>query len=165
MNIRQAEEKDAENFAKLIQDVENTSEYMLYGPGERAFNPESKKKMITAFQAEKNSAIFVAEKNEELQGFLIAKGGSAKRNLHTAYLVIGILEKHRGTGIGTNLFEELFNWAKEQNHHRLELTVMSHNEAGKRLYTKMGFEVEGTKRHSLLVNGKYFDENYMSKLI
>ncbi|MGA9227950.1 MAG: GNAT family protein [Mesobacillus sp.] len=165
MRIRQAEEKDAENFARLIRDVENTSEYMLYGPGERPFNPESKKKMITAFIAENNSAIFVAEKDEELQGFLIAKGGNAKKNLHTAYLVIGILENHRGTGIGTRLFEELFNWAKEQNIHRLELTVMSHNEAGKRLYTKMGFDVEGTKRHSLLVDGKYIDEFYMSKLL
>lgn len=165
MKIRHAEEKDAENFAKLIRGVENTSEFMLYGPGERAFNPESKKKMITAFLAENNSAIFVAEKDEDLQGFLIAKGGSAKRNLHTAYLVIGILENHRGTGIGTRLFEELFNWAKAQKLHRLELTVMCHNEAGKKLYAKMGFEVEGTKRHSLLVDGKYIDEYYMSKLI
>lgn len=165
MRIRQAEEKDAESFAKLIQAVENTSDYMLYGPGERPFDPESKKKMIAAFIFENNSAIFVADKDEELLGFLIAKGGSAKRNLHTAYLVIGILDNYRGTGIGTKLFEELFSWAHKQNLHRLELTVMSHNKAGKRLYTKMGFEVEGTKRHSLLIDGKYIDEFYMSKLL
>lgn len=61
MRIRQAEERDAENFAKLIMDVENTSEFMLYGPGERSFNPAGKKKMIAAINAEKNSAIFVAE--------------------------------------------------------------------------------------------------------
>lgn len=165
MVIRQANEKDAESFAKLIRNVENTSDHMLYGPGERKFDIESKSKMITAITAEKNSAIFFAEENEELTGYLIAKGGSAKRNLHTAYLVIGILENIRGQGIGTELFQELMKWARDKELHRLELTVMAGNEAGLRLYKKQGFQIEGTKRHSLFVNGNYVDEYYMAKLL
>jgi RimJ/RimL family protein N-acetyltransferase len=34
-----------------------------------------------------------------------------------------------------------------------------------RKYKKMGFEIEGTKRHSLFVNGKYIDEYYMAKFL
>jgi hypothetical protein len=30
MKIRQAEERDSENFAKLIQDVERTTSFMLF---------------------------------------------------------------------------------------------------------------------------------------
>lgn len=165
MVIRQAYEKDAESFANLISNVEKTSDYMLYGPGERKFDIESKRKMITAIQAERNSAIFLSETNGALTGYLIAKGGSAKRNLHAAYIVIGILENYRGQGTGTKLFEELMKWALENELHRLELTVMAGNEAGLRLYKKQGFQIEGTKRHSLLVNGKYVDEYYMAKLL
>ena len=39
------------------------------------------------------------------------------------------------------------------------------NEAGIALYKKRGFEVEGTKKHSLLVNGQYVDEYYMARLV
>jgi RimJ/RimL family protein N-acetyltransferase len=59
----------------------------------------------------------------------------------------------------------LEEWANIQNIHRLELTVMTHNIAGIALYKKMGFEIEGIKRDSLLIDGKYVDEFYMSKLL
>ena len=61
--------------------------------------------------------------------------------------------------------QALESWAMENNCHRLELTVMSHNERAVALYTKCGFEREGVKRDSLFVNGKYVNEYYMSKLI
>ncbi|QQP13453.1 LD-carboxypeptidase [Lysinibacillus agricola] len=44
-------------------------------------------------------------------------------------------------------------------------SVMANNTAGVALYEKMGFEIEGTKRHSLYVDGEYMDEYYMSKLL
>lgn len=164
MIIRQAEERDTESFATLIREVENTTNFMLFGPGERKFNPEAQRKMISAFAAETNSNIFLAELENELAGYLIAKGGSASRNKHTAYLVIGIKEDFRGAGIGTSLFEELFSWGKEAEIRRLELTVMSENNAGIALYKKMGFEVEGVKKNSLLVDGQYKDEFYMARI-
>jgi RimJ/RimL family protein N-acetyltransferase len=49
--------------------------------------------------------------------------------------------------------------------HRLELTVVTENQAGLQLYKKMGFEIEGTKRQSLYIDGKFVDEYYMSKLV
>jgi len=63
------------------------------------------------------------------------------------------------------LFHRLADWAKQQHIHRLELTVMTHNTVGIALYKKQGFAIEGTKRHSLLINGQYVDEFYMSKLL
>jgi RimJ/RimL family protein N-acetyltransferase len=165
MMIRQAEEQDAEKFAKLIHEVERTSNYMLFGPGERTFNPDAQRRMIQAFKSENNSNIFLAEAENELVGYLIARGGSASRNQHTAYLVIGIMERHRGRGVGTKLFEELLTWANKGKIHRLELTVVTDNLAGLRLYKKMGFVIEGTKKDSLLVDGKFINEYYMSKII
>ena len=165
MIIRQAEERDTDNFAQLIQEVERTTKFMLYGPGERKFNPEAQRKMIQALRAEENSNIFLAEAESGLAGYLIAKGGSTNRTRHTAYLVIGIKEGFRGSGIGTRLFEELLSWGNQIGIHRLELTVMTENRAGVSLYKKMGFELEGTKKDSLLVDGEYKDEFYMSRIL
>ncbi|MFD0770009.1 hypothetical protein ACFQZ1_14560 [Bacillus sp. CGMCC 1.60114] len=45
------------------------------------------------------------------------------------------------------------------------MTVMVHNEAGIALYKKSGFEIEGIKRHSLMIRGEFVNEYYMAKLI
>ena len=101
----------------------------------------------------------------DLIGYLIVVEGNASRTKHSAYLVIGISKGHRGKRIGSQLFKQLDIWAMEHRLHRLELTVMVDNSAGVALYKKNGFEIEGVKKDSLFVNGKYEDEYYMAKLV
>jgi RimJ/RimL family protein N-acetyltransferase len=165
MEVRKISEDDASNLVNTIQQVEKESDFMLFEANERKITPEQQLKRIQAMQQEENSSIFVAEYGNKLAGYLVVIGGSAKRNKHSAYLVIGILKEFTGQGIGTRLFEELQKWAVKQKIHRIELTVMKHNERAIALYKKMGFEIEGTKSRSLLVNGEYVDEYYMSKLL
>lgn len=74
------------------------------------------------------------------------------------YLVIGVLQEYTGQGVGTGLFRAIEDWAKRIGIHRLELSVMIHNTAAVALYRKMGFEVEGTARDTLFVDGRYVDE-------
>ncbi|WP_414043425.1 N-acetyltransferase family protein [Macrococcus sp. EM39E] len=164
MKIRQATSNDAEQLMNLIAHVESTSEYMLMGPGERNNTIENQTRMIEHFNRQENSAIFVAE-NERLLAYLFAIGNTSMRNKHTAYLVIGVHQDTRGQGVGKLLFEAVESWAKSVNIHRFELTVVTENEAGIGLYKSRGFEIEGTKRKSLMINEKYYDEYYMSKLL
>ncbi len=86
------------------------------------------------------------------------------RIAHSAYIVVGILADYRGQGIGTEFFNRLNVWAKENKIVRLELTVICENEAAKRLYTNSGFEIEGIKQKLVYVDGKYLDEYYMAKV-
>ncbi|WP_342431139.1 GNAT family N-acetyltransferase [Neobacillus sp. FSL H8-0543] len=165
MLIREINPEDAEGLVKLIYRVESESHFMLFESGERKISPEEQEKRIEAMRKTENSTIFIAEENNELVGYLIAIGGYAQKNKHSVYLVIGVLAQYRGVGIGTKLFQQLENWAKEHNIHRLELTVMTRNVAGIGLYKKMGFKIEGTKRHSLYFEGEFADEYYMSKLL
>ncbi|MCS0669903.1 GNAT family N-acetyltransferase [Cytobacillus firmus] len=165
MIIRHIKPADAVALANLITQAENESDYMLFEPGERKTSAEAQGKRIEAIQKEDHSTIIVAEKDSRLIGFVMAIGGAARRNKHSAYLVAGILSEHRGQGIGTKLFEELDRWARKHNIHRLELTVVIRNQAGVALYKKAGFQIEGTKKHSLLINGEFVDEYYMGKLL
>lgn len=165
MLIREIKATDAEALVKLILQVETESKYMLYESGERNTGPDQQRKRIEMMQKESNSIIFVAEDKTELVGYLFAVGGNVRKNKHTVYLVIGIANEYRGLGIGTKLFKQLLEWAKEESIHRLELTVATPNEAGVKLYKKMGFEIEGTKRDSLYIDGKFVDEYYMSKIL
>ncbi|GGA77977.1 GNAT family N-acetyltransferase [Ornithinibacillus halotolerans] len=165
MFIREAVPSDAEGLVELMQHVENTSPYMMWEKGERAIQPENLQKRIISLNQTHNSTILVAVDEEELVGYLFAIGGSARRNKHTAYLVVGVRENVRGKGIGTILFKELDSWAKNKNIHRLELTVVTKNSSGLNLYKKAGFEIEGTKKDSLFIDGEYVDEYYMGKIL
>jgi RimJ/RimL family protein N-acetyltransferase len=138
---------------------------MMLEPGERKTTLEEQRQRIHEMLSKENQMILVAEQDENLVGYLAAMGGLYARNRHSVYIVIGILESHTSQGLGTALFEGLDCWAKEHRIHRLELSVMVHNRRGVGLYQKMGFEIEGTKKDSLLVDGAYVDEYYMSRLL
>ncbi|MGP4072683.1 GNAT family N-acetyltransferase [Piscibacillus sp. B03] len=165
MQIRQARVEDAKSLAKAILDVESESEYMLYGAGERNWSTEIQEKMINAFNEKKRHNIFVAQKDNDILGYLIIQGGATEKNKHSASIVIGVKEEAQGQGVGTQLFEKMEEWARSVDLHRLELTVIVENIAACNLYKKMGFEVEGTKRDSLKLGERFVDEYYLAKLI
>ncbi len=165
MIIRTILISDAEQFLNLCKKLDTETQFMMLEPGERTTTVEEQQAQIAHLLMLENQTIFVAEYNGQLVGYLAALGGEFQRNRHSVYIIIGILQAFTGQGIGTQLFRTLEEWAQLQRIHRLELTVMVHNEAGLALYKKQGFEIEGTKRDSLLVNGKYVDEYYMAKLL
>lgn len=164
MIIREINENDAEIFLKMLKKVDTETKYMMFEPGERKTTvDEMKIRIRNTFES--NSLILVVEDSEEIVGFLSAERGFANRIKHSAYIVIGILEGYKGKGIGTKLFQQLEIWAMENSIKRLELTVMTHNEMGVKLYENMGYKKEGIKERSLIVDGEYVDEYYMAKLI
>lgn len=166
MNIREINLEDAENFAKLLSEVENQADFMLYGAGERSITTEKQLKQLKVIAKSPNSTIFVAEETSgKLVGYAFAIGSTANRKKHSVYLVIGILEEYTGKGIGTKLFQSLEEWAINHSIFRLELTVVKQNEAGVCLYKKMGYQIEGTKINSLIIDGKRFDEYFMAKIL
>ncbi|MFE7061734.1 GNAT family N-acetyltransferase [Sutcliffiella sp. NPDC057660] len=165
MNVRKVLPEDADKLAELIKRVEE-SNFMLFNPGERKVTGEQlRRHRIEPLENEQSSTILVAVDGEELIGYLMAIGSTTERTAHSIYLVVGVSEPARGKGVGTELFCQVEEWAKDRNLHRLELTVMVHNEAAINLYKKMGFEIEGVKKHSLLVDGTFVDEFYMGKLL
>lgn len=163
MIIRKIEIKDAERFLYMLKQLDNETKDMMYEPGERKTSAAEMKSAIESLYSS-NSLMLVAEENDDLIGFLTAERGFANKIKHSAYVVIGLLKSYRGKKPGTKLFEELTDWTLKNGITRLELTVMTHNEAAIGLYKKMGFKIEGLKEKSLIVDGKYVDEYYMAKI-
>lgn len=163
--IRQIHESDAMEFMDLRKTIEEETQFMLLEPGERETALQEERSLIAEVMATDNQAIFVAQVNGMLVGYLKASGGKYIKNRHSVYLTAGVLQDFTGRGIGTRLFSELEQWAIEHEIHRLELIVMQHNEAAIGLYKKVGYEIEGIKRNSLFVDGVYVDEYYMGKLL
>jgi RimJ/RimL family protein N-acetyltransferase len=49
--------------------------------------------------------------------------------------------------------------------HRLELTVMAHNQRAIAFYEKCGFIKEGVRRNSITIDRQFIDEIFMARLI
>jgi len=82
-----------------------------------------------------------------------------KGNVYGMY----IEPEFRGKGIGRSLLLALIEKATSEcdRLEQIHLTVVSTNEAAKRLYTSLGFEVYGVEPHALKFGGQYFDEDLM----
>jgi RimJ/RimL family protein N-acetyltransferase len=165
MLIREIIEADAEAYLTLARAIDAENRFMMYEPGERQTTVEQQIERIRAIRASDNKLTLVAEHEGQMVGYLGAVGGDFHRNHHSVHIFVGILERFTGQGLGRRLLEETERWARRQGLHRLELTVMRHNARGLTLYQKMGFEIEGTKRDSLQVEGVYVDEFCMAKLL
>lgn len=164
MIIRPIVESDAERFLELMKKIDGSG-FMLYEPGERETTVEQQRDLIERIVSQKKSIFFAAEVDNKLVGVIQALGGTFKRNQHSAYLVLGVLEEYQGHGIATKLFNQVFEWAKEVEITRLELTVIKDNVKAFNLYRKVGFILEGEKVHSLIINGKPVNEYYLYKLL
>lgn len=165
VRIRRAWEGDAEDLLRLQRRLDRETTFMLLEPGERTTTVRQETEQIRRSFDTGNRTILVAEASGRMVGYLEARGGDYRRDRHTASINMGILQEFVGRGIGTALMSEAERWARQHGIHRLELTVMEHNEAAISLYKKMGFAIEGRRRESLFVEGSFVDELYMAKLL
>ena len=133
-------------------------------PDERRETSSEVAAQLEETQRRGNSVVLVADDQETLLGYVEADGGRFRRNRHSAQVVIGVRQHAAERGLGRALLQELSRWAERQGVHRLELTVMAHNSRAVALYRSAGYELEGTRRHSLLLDGAYVDELSLAKL-
>ncbi|MEK9199998.1 GNAT family N-acetyltransferase [Lysinibacillus halotolerans] len=164
VKVRKGMGSDAEQVITVMKNAEDSG-FMLFSPGERKITIDGLAKLMDSLNNSLKSSLFVAVDNNRILGYIIVQNDKPSRVAHRAYLVIGVHSESRGKGVGTALFHHVLEWAKEVKLHRLELTVISTNDVAINLYKKMGFEVEGVKKHSLLIDDEYVDEYYMSILI
>ena len=135
---------------------------MLWEPGEFKDTSEDERARIARLSSIPNSLCLVAQSGMQLVGFLNAMGGQVNRQRHSAILALAVLRAHWGSGVATALLAEALAWSKQAGVTRVELTVHTTNIRAIAVYLRAGFQVEGTRRRSLLVSGRYVDEYLMS---
>ncbi len=164
IEIRERNLEDVNKFCDFLMKLDNEAEYMIFEKGERNVNKEVIQKNIESV-INNGNVCYVALDNDEIIGYVIAVREHFIRTRHVAVVVIGILEEYCSKGIGHMLLKNIINWAKINGVKRLELNVITENERAVNLYKKCGFKIEGTRKSSTLINGKYYDDFYMAKII
>jgi len=164
MKIKKLTSADSFGFLNLLLTLDNETKFMMLEPNERNVSSEDMTLRLSKID-ETNSVLFGAFDDGNLVGYVNVLRGDANRIRHSAYIAMGILLSYTGQGIGKLLLNKVDEWARKYGVTRLELTVMAHNENAIKLYEKMGFNKEGIKKNSILIDGNYIDEYYMGKIL
>lgn len=167
IEIRQAAESDANSFLDLWDALDTETEFMLFEPNERKATLETQKaKLLNAIDS-KNVRIIVLDDSSEniLAGFCAGRRSSNFRDKHALEVVIGIRQSYTGKQWGFKLLTEIEDWARSVEIRRLELSVMVTNNHAIALYSKHGYQIEGTKKNAVFLSSGFVDEYIMAKLI
>ncbi|TQR21517.1 GNAT family N-acetyltransferase [Psychrobacillus vulpis] len=163
--IREAELEDARSFISLQESIFSETDFMLYGKSDIQMTVQAVRKEMNFWKNSTNSILLLAIMNGQFAGYVLFTGGPAPRALHRATVVIGVKQMFSKKGIASSLMLHGEKWAKEVGISKLELTVIKENLNAQKLYEKLGFENEGTRKNALIINEEFVDEFFMGKLI
>lgn len=163
--IREADLEDARPFINLQETIFTETDFMLFGKADRQLTVQSIRKSMNTWKTSPNSTLLLAIMNGQYAGYVQFIGGPAPRAVHRASVVIGVKQAFSKKGIASSLMLQGEKWAKGSGISKLELTVIKENANAQRLYKKLGFELEGTRKNALVINDQFVDEYYMGKQI
>ena len=107
--------------------------------------------------------VLIAEIDGHLAGVAALSYEASTRRAMLWHLYVG--PAYRGQGIGQRLAERAIAQAKGIGLERIELDAYASNEPAIRLYEKLGFVVEGTKKKGRKLDGVYDDVFVMALIM
>lgn len=146
-------ENDSETLFKWINDRELILFSAPYQPTHQFCHME----WFKTIQTQPNCTIFGVRRvsDEQLVGTCQLHSIHAIHRSAELQIRIGV-ENAKGQGIGKEACQLLLQHAFcDLNLNRIFLHVFENNERAIRLYTRLGFRLEGTLRHSVFINGQW----------
>ena len=128
---------------------------------------EEEKTRDEAFWRSRTQGAIVAFINDEAVGLISYKDEERLKTKHKSGIYsVFVNPKYRGYKIGSQLLEEALHQI-EQNKAiiKINLSVVDLQKAAIKLYESMGFKVVGKLSKELLINGEYYDELLMEKIL
>lgn len=108
---------------------------------------------------------YVARDGHTVVGWCEIVAGDAETcRGHVGTLSMGILDSHRGKGLGTQLIELAVTDAAAKGMTRIQLLVRASNTGAVAMYEKAGFVIEGTQKFATRYDGVYDDLCLMALL-
>lgn len=96
-------------------------------------------------------------------GHLELLGGRVRAELHRTTLGIGMLQPYTGKGHGQRMMEAAIAWARDEaGLDYIDLGVFVGNDPARKLYERMGFIAQWTRRDAFRVDGTIIDDIQMT---
>jgi ribosomal protein S18 acetylase RimI-like enzyme len=112
-----------------------------------------------------SSVVFAGFQDQAVLGTAGFMPETGLKRAHKAHLWgMYVRQNARGTGLARLLVQAVLDHAQDRVE-LIQLSVVANNATARRLYASHGFEPYGLEHHALRVDGRYFDEVHMVKLL
>ena len=159
---RRAKETDAKQIVDFYNYVGGETTFLSFEKDEYPLNVEAQINSIRALENNKTNIMLLALDGEEIAGIATINSTHKIKGRHTGEFGIVIAKKYQGKGIGTELMNQLIEWAKNNGiTKKISLITRADNIKAVSLYMKFGFVVEGCIKNQALIDGVYYDAYMM----
>ena len=163
LNVRRLIPQDAEHYqAARLRGLLECPSAFASSHAEEAATPIEE--MASRLAYKPDGAVFGHFSGSGLQGVVGIQREGMLKLAHKAFIWgMYVLPEVRMAGVGRALLEHALDFAqKELGVRQVNLGVNTENTAALALYRRVGFEVYGTERGFLLVDGVLYDEHHMA---
>jgi len=165
MIYRKAIFEDAERWNDLVFEVKSEDLPTLF----KMTTPitlESTKEYLNNILENDGSFVLICIDADKIIGSIDLIRKKRLEEHHVADIGMCIKKEYRNKGIGKEMFRKVFDICQnEKKIEKIELDVFSNNIAGIKLYERMGFEIEGKRRNSIVKGNEKIDLIMMGKEI
>lgn len=163
---RKVRENDAKKIVDFYNFVGGETSYLSFEKDEYPLGVEEQTDAIRALEGNQTNIMLMAMDGEEIAGIATINSSHKIKARHDGELGIVVAKKYQGQGIGTELIRQLIEWAKGNGiTTRISLDTRADNVKAIELYMKFGFIVEGCRKNSTLLDGKYYDLYVMGMML
>ena len=140
--------------------------YLMRYPDEFAVTAEQEATYLERQLVSPDVLMLVCEVEGKLAGNCQLDLNRWRKTRHRGQVAIALLKDYWGLGIGTAMFEEMIEKARQEKLEQLELEVIEGNQRAIELYHKMGFVFTGEKPNAIrLEDGSSLKELMMVKVL
>lgn len=144
--LRPPTKEDAAPMLDVMRQMSGETDFILSGPEEwDDATMEGEEAFLESRRADTSQCFIVAEVDGKLAGNCCVAYHLRKKVRHRASVAIGLLKEYWNLGLGTALFEQMIETAKNWGCTQLELEFVEGNTRARALYEKMGFAIVGVK--------------------
>ena len=165
--FRHIAHEEAEIFLKFREQVPHDSNNTMQYVGMSFPSLEETAKRLATQLEDKNILNIGAFDSGKIVGYLNFRMLNSEHPWvqHLGQFGMMILKEYWGQGIGKKLLELQETHAKAQGISRIEAMVRVKNERGVKLYEHNGYKIEGTRRRAAKIDGEFFDEYFIAKIL
>ncbi len=167
LTLRSATPGDAENLLRHLrithaESYKNLNQSTAYW---QEFTTIEEEKILAGFESASEKFMLVAVYDGRIVGGLGFWGYQSEFVKRSAGIGMSIQKEFCGSGLGTEMMYFMINQAKQMGFHRIDLTVRTYNEAGIKLYEKVGFERVGLLKDAAFIDEEYVNEYSYQKIL
>lgn len=165
--VRSAQLEDAQALIEQISAVVAEGTFMVTAVEEFNATLEHGEEWIKSHTTDEGKILLVAVAQGRLIGSLHFKNGGRRRLAHQGDFGMSVHKEWRERGVGSALVQSLIIWGcANPLIEQIRLSVLATNEAAIRLYTTMGFMLEGRlMNQAKLEDGTYTDLILMARSV